>query len=307
MEWLKADPRHGAALARHAATLQRMMRLYEWQPAHTPEPNADLLAPPPAFSRRWRWWGLAAAGIAVGAAVLWVSPQAEAPRESLAADPVYLRVNERLALPDGSRVELKDGSRVRVRYSENERRVVLEQGEAHFSVWRDAGRPFVVEVEGMSVVAVGTAFNVRREEAAVEVLVTSGRVRLEPLDAPVTGTPLREIVAGERAVVDQRLEGGRSILQPEVSTVSSDDIARALAWQTPRLQFFETRLQDAVEQFNRLNRHQLVLGDPALGELRIGGTFRPDNVDAFVRLLEITLGIKGEKRGSHETVLRRER
>jgi ferric-dicitrate binding protein FerR (iron transport regulator) len=44
-----------------------------------------------------------------------------------------------------------------------------------------------------------------------------------------------------------------------------------------------------------------------LGRRLIGGTFRPDNVEGFVRLLETTLDVRSDRRGDHETVLRRRR
>ncbi len=88
-----------------------------------------------------------------------------------------------------------------------------------------------------------------------------------------------------------------------------DDIARELAWQAPRLEFNETPLADAVVEFNRLNRHQIEIGDRELGTLRIGGTFRPDNVDGFIRLLssDPSFGVIAEPHGEGRTILRRAR
>ena len=158
MQWLTADSRHAEAMTRHAAALERMMHLYEWQPVHTSEPNPDLFAP----RRRPQWWwvaGLAAAAaLAVGFTVLWRAPAPVATKS-------HLLVNERLALPDGSRVELKDGSKIVVQYSGTERRVKLTGGEAQFSVWKDASRPFIVEAAGVAVRAVGTVFSVRLDHA----------------------------------------------------------------------------------------------------------------------------------------------
>ena len=304
MQWLRADPRHAEALAQHAAALERMMQLYEWTPAHDTEPNPDLFATAPA--RRpvfWRWSaaGLAAAAMIAVAFVLW-SP-APAPEQVASAPKSYLRVNERMALPDGSRVELKDGTQLVVQYSENERRVKLTGGEAHFSVWKDRARPFVVDAAGVEVRAVGTAFNVRLDPQNVSVLVTEGRVsvaRIDP-DAPerLGDTPLQLVTVGQQATV--------ALAQadtPRIAAVTIEDIARELAWQAPRLQFAETPLAEAVAEFNRLNRHQLELADPLLGELRIGGTFRPDNVEGFIRLLDETLGLQAEPVEANRTRLR---
>lgn len=310
MQWLAADPRHAEAVTRHAAALERMMQLYDWTPAHDTEPNPDLFAPAArnASPRSWprAWTALLAAAAAVTLLfALWSQPWRAAPAVA-SAPRSYLRVNERLALPDGSRVELKDGSRVVVQYSDTERRVQLIGGEAHFSVWKDKARPFVVDAGGVEVRAVGTAFNVRLAEEAVEVLVTEGKVEVEPVVAG--GEPVAAVASvvtvGERAVV-ARSPAAEAPLVPEIVQVTHEDIARELAWQAPRLQFDETRLADAIAEFNRLNRHQISLGDPALGELRIGGTYRPDNVEGFIRGLEPALGIRGEASGDNGTILRR--
>lgn len=315
MHWLAADPRHAEALAQHAAALERMMQLYEWTPAHDTEPNPDLFAPSAGsgLSRhvhRWRMVLAAAAALAL-VAVIW---QPWSPRESspvvAAAPKSYLRVNERFALPDGSRVELKDGTQLVVQYSEKERRVQLTGGEAHFSVWKDKDRPFVVDVAGVEVRAVGTAFNVRLEDTRVQVLVTEGKVSVAArteagADASVSGAPPSALGAPLLITVGQQATVALvSASLPEITPVTHEDIARELAWQAPRLQFSETPLSDAIAEFNRLNRHQLELADPALGSLRIGGTFRPDNVEGFVRLLDETLGLQAERVGDNRTRLR---
>ncbi len=306
LHWLRADPRHAEALAQHAAALERMMQLYEWTPAHDTEPNPDLFAPAPAHRPVfWRWsaTALAAAAMIVVAFVLW-SPS-PAPQQVASAPKSYLRVNERMALPDGSRVELKDGTQLIVQYSENERRVRLTGGEAHFSVWKDKARPFLVDAAGVEVRAVGTAFNVRIAARDVSVLVTEGRVQVEPAVAS-GATPIEPtlITVGQRAVVDLGTLQTSAYTVPIVQPVTVEDIARELAWQAPRLQFNETPLAEAVAEFNRLNRHQLELADPSLGALRIGGTFRPDNVEGFIRLLDETLGLQAEPVEANRTRLR---
>jgi transmembrane sensor len=311
LQWLAADPRHTEAVTQHAAALERMMQLYEWQPAHDTEPNPDLFKPSPsAAALRWarthRFWsaGLAAAAAVAIGFTLWVPQPGSV--AVVAAHKSYLHVNERLALPDGSRVELKDGSEVVVQYSASERRVKLTGGEAHFTVWKDKARPFIVDVAGVEVRAVGTAFNVRLEAKSVEVLVTEGRVAVDDsgVGAVVPNRPVAEplfVSVNQRAVV--ALE--QAVAAPVVAPVTAEDISRELDWQAPRLQFNETPLADAVAEFNRLNRHQLVIADPVLNALRIGGTFRPDNVEGFVRLLATTLEVSAEPAGLDRTVLRR--
>jgi transmembrane sensor len=271
------------------------------------DPNPDLFARRPR--RRW-FVPLAAAAMVALAAGWWAGSDRGAERR-VARHGEYLRMNERRLLPDGSQAELKDGTSLEVCYSAGERRVRITGGEAQFSVMKDPSRPFVVEAGGVAVRAVGTVFDVRLAGKEVNVLVTEGKVRVglaaqEPGRIFRAHTPENEpptVAAGQRAVVALT----EATPAPVVADVSTEEIRRDLAWQAPRLQFEETPLADAIAEFNRRNRHQLVLGDPQLATVLIGGTFRPDNVDGFVRLLAVTAGIHGVAHGPDETVLVRSR
>ncbi len=309
LQWLGADPRHTEAVTQHAAALERMMQLYEWQPGHDTEPNPDLFKPSRSASAlRWaRAHSALSAGLAAAAAVavgFFVFSARPHPMPVAATPKSYLHANERLALPDGSRVELKDGSNVVVQYSATERRVKLTTGEAHFTVWKDKARPFVVDVGGIEVRAVGTAFNIRLEPHAVEVLVTEGRVAVDQGRANPPGeTPSEPLFVSVNQHVAVPLVAAE--VAPVIASVTTEDISRELDWQAPRLQFDETPLADAVAEFNRLNRQQIVITDPELGNRLIGGTYRPDNVEGFVRMLPETLGIRIETTADGRTLLRR--
>ncbi|MDR1279863.1 MAG: FecR domain-containing protein [Opitutaceae bacterium] len=323
--WLASDPRHRAALARHEQTLAVMRRLAELVPEDAGA-DADLFAAPkPVFWRR-RWLAAVSAIAAAAAAFAFFLPRQDAPPASatppapslpLASAPrLRILANEQHALPDGSLVELREGSRITPAFSPNERRVHLLAGEAYFTVAKDPARPFVVEVDGVSVQAVGTIFNVRLDPASVEVLVTEGKVRVRdaagvappsaaPADSvapPAPATPPLPVLvtAGQRAVVTRNVESA----EVRVTEASRELIATSLSWQGARVQFNETPLADAVAELNRHNRVQLVLAPPSLGVMRIGGTFRPDNIDGFVRLLELTLGIKADRDGDVITLHR---
>ena len=303
MAWLRADPRHAAALARHAAVLERMMGLGAWQPELSAEPNPDLFAPP--ARRPWRVLApvLALAAALVLGLFVWrsASPPTPAPQKT------FLRVNERQALADGSVVELKDGSRLDVRFTPGERRVRLT-GEAHFTVAKNPARPFIVEAHGVEVRAVGTAFNVRLDPTGVEVLVTEGKVRIdEPARraalSAATVEPELFLTAGQQILVPL----AATAAAPTVAEVSPEEMSAALEWQAPRLQFLETPLGAAVAEFNRHNTTQLVLAEASLGSVPIGGTFRVNNLEGFVRLLELTIDVRGEARADGSIVLKRAR
>ncbi len=306
LRWLRADPRHAEVMQQHAAALERMMRLYEWQPGQSSEANPDLFAPP---KPRYRWFGwatglAAAAALGVGLFVWQQRPGAMEPRHPSVA---VLRVSEQQVLPDGSVIVLKDGSRFTVAFNGEERRVRLS-GEAHFTVAKKKV-PFIVEAGPVSVRAVGTAFNVRTDSGEVDVLVTEGQVavastRVAEPSAETGGAPTGSWDGTVLGAGDQMTVTDAS--QAQVRKVTAEEIDAALAWKAPRIQFSETPLAVAVAEFNRRNRVQLTLGQRELAEIPIGGTFRIDNVDGFVRLLEITLDIRATQRGE-EFVLTRGR
>ncbi len=308
LQWLRDDPARAALIARHEVTVRRMQQLARWQPDCSREPNPDLFARP---RRRW-WRGVAlvtaaAAALVLGGLALRRAPE---PAAQVVAPPPksFLRVNERQLLVDGSMVELRDGSRVEVMFTETERRVRLTGGEAHFNVAKNPARPFVVEAGKVVVRAIGTAFVVRMDSAQVDVVVTEGRVRLErPSGAGEPATLLEAdgpiVAAHQRAVVPLAGIGPT----PEVTAVTADQLKDALSWKAPRFQFYETPLADAVAEFNRHNAQQIRIVDEALGREPIGGTFRVDNVDGFVSLLELTLGLTADRGTEGPILLRRAR
>lgn len=303
--WLQAAPAHGVAIARLERSWARLDTLRDWQPAHSTRPNPDLLAP----RRRYRWIFpsvLAAAAALTLAALNWWSPASETlPPRGAVAHPKP----ERLALEDGSLVELNTGAKIELDFTANRRGVRLLQGEAHFVVAKDTARPFVVVADTFSVRAVGTAFAVRLNDEAMSVLVTEGKVQLDELSAPGASTPtihaLSGLVAGQEATVrmhSDQSEGPRL----QIREVTPAQIEEALAWQTMHLEFVAMPLREVVAEFNRYNSRKLVIEDPMTGDIVVGGSFRADNVEPFVRLLDLGFGVSAYPRG-HDIVLRRRR
>ncbi|MCX6941928.1 MAG: FecR domain-containing protein [Verrucomicrobia bacterium] len=316
LEWLRADPRHGAMIAHLEKTWGALDALAEWRPAHSARPNPDLLATPRARPRRWARLTkfpfavrtlAAAAAVALGVFVL----QSNVPETPPSSGTVrVIPTPERLTLEDGSVVELNHGGKLEIDFSSETRRVRLVRGEAHFTVTKNPARPFIVEANGVAVRAVGTAFNVRHSVAAIEVLVTEGQVQVERSIAVVAAsapTPLAPaptaLVAGERAIVDTTAPAA----QPVVAAVTPTEIAHALSWQGVRLEFAELPLAEVVTEFNLRNRQQLVVDDATTGRLRVGGSFRADNVDGFVRLLEASFGVSAQRRADGALVLRHQK
>ena len=307
LQWLAADPRHGDALARQQATWRELDLLADWRPEHAPEPNPALLAPPRQATRRpGRWLAPAALAAAACVALAFFLNRGTRPTSSIvSATPTVATGYEKRLLDDGSLLELNRGASVSVAYTPTERRVRLLSGEAHFTVARNPARPFIVSAAGVETRAVGTAFHVRLAAAAVEVLVTEGRVQVTPSLAPdsrssdMLAPPATAslVSRGERVTISLASDRANVTLPPIVpSAVTAAEIARTLAWQPRLLEFSAAPLAEVVAEFNRHNTFQLALADPALASFPVTASFRSDNVEGFVRLLEATAGVRAERR-----------
>ena len=305
LDWLGADSRHGEALTQQKAGWTRLDLLADWRPMHGARPNRDLLAPTPrGVVSRWRrhagWFisgAIAAAAVVVlGVFLARTEKPLDATTVAIAAGQIALI--ERRTLEDGSVVELNRGAELRVSFSAGERHIELSRGEAHFQVAKDPKRPFTVRAGTVSVRAVGTAFNVHRRTASVDVVVTEGTVDVR--------TP-KPVHLGEREAVEAaRVEAGHRCVvslasdsPPAVVAVSPEDAARLLAWQPTVLEFAEAPLSAIIAEFNRRNApFQISVDDPALADLPLSASLRSDNVEGFLRLLEGGFGLEVERSGN---------
>ncbi len=323
--WRAADPRHDAAVRRLDTAWTTMQQLREYRPEAARHPDRDVLEPigtrpQRAPFRAWVTTVSLAASLAL-AAVWWFTGSALTGGRSANTFATTPEGYERVSLADGSMVELNAGSEIKVEYSSGERRVRLTRGEAHFTVTRNPARPFIVEASGLAVRAVGTAFNVRLGSADVEVLVTHGKVEVasaarEPAgeaagrseDGSRVNLPTTTLLgASERVLIPAVRNVARVAameVAPKVEKIGAAEIREALAWQGPRLVFVDTPLAEVIAQFNRRNEVQIELAGPELGALPIGGSFRMENVDAFVRLLASSGDIAFERVSDHRVVLR---
>jgi transmembrane sensor len=305
LHWLGADFRHGEALTQQKAGWTRLDLLADWRPMHGARPNRDLLAPPPrGVVSRWRrhaaWFipGALAAAAAVVLGVFLARPGNPSDATAMAIAPGQIALIERRTLEDGSVIELNRGAELRVNFSAGERHIELSRGEAHFQVAKDPKRPFTVRAGTVTVRAVGTAFNVQRRTASVDVVVTEGTVDVRTPKPAHPGereaTEAARVEAGHRCVVSLATD---SLLA--VVVVTPADTARLLAWQPTVLDFADAPLSAIIAEFNRRNApFQITVDDPSLADLPLSASLRSDNVEGFLRLLEGGFGLEVERSGN---------
>ncbi|MGE5489633.1 MAG: FecR family protein, partial [bacterium] len=188
-------------------------------------------------------------------------------------------------LPDGSEVTLNTDTVLRTRADKDRRLVYLERGQAFFKVAHDQRHPFVVTAAGRTVTALGTAFDVRVDNGAFTVTLVEGKVRVEePVPAkPAAKGPQRavnfeatEMTAGSRLVATAQ----------EPWRVTSANVVVDTSWTRDILIFDNQPLVAVVAELNRYSDKKIVIADPTIEKTPISGTFRPGDVDSFVRTIE---------------------
>jgi transmembrane sensor len=302
LQWLASDSRHGEAIAQLRWGWEELDRLAGAESSVLSLPNPDLLARRAARPSRLLLWSapalVAAAALVIG--VLYVRNLRDTQSAGLSPQPpVSLSAPcERRVLDDGSVVDLNRGAELLVDFNAKTRHVRLQRGEANFTVAKNPARPFVVEASGVNVQAVGTVFNVRLDSSAVEVLVSEGAVKVAAPHAPVATAPV--VRAGQHALVSLARSDA-----PAVDSLSGEELAGRLAWQPRMLDFNDAPLSEIVAAFNAHNPVKMTIGDPALNNVRLSATFRSDNVEGFVRLMDSDFGMQVEWESQTAVVLRR--
>lgn len=190
-------------------------------------------------------------------------------------------VGERAAitLKDGSVLTLNTNSAANVFYDHKERKIELTRGQALFKVAKNQRRPFVVYAGDRRIVATGTTFDVRLDEAAVAVTMVEGHV--------LVGRPE---VKGEKGAYSQvELGAGQRLVAKRgadsLVSITFTDPHLATSWISGELIFRDVRLADAIAEANRYTRTVIVLEDDTLGNELVNGVFRAGQPSEFARAL----------------------
>lgn len=204
-------------------------------------------------------------------------------------------------LDDGTIVTIGAKSTIEVAFDDTERRVVLNEGEAFFSVEKDPDRPFFVFAGETVVRVVGTKFDVHRGLEGVEVTVLEGVVEVlegasTARDAVEKADEKHVLSAGQKAVSTQAGEVA------EVEEVSAFETA---AWRSGRLVYDNTSLREVIADANRYYDGRIEFESSALGDLRVSASFRTDEIDAMINTLTRGLPVDAVRPSPGRIVLRK--
>lgn len=290
--WVNRSPLHRQALEQAAAawnSLDSLAKVLDQLPAGSAsaaEGNASRSAS--------SWWSPARAAFTTVAVLLVavlayrflpdvLHPKVETTRYATAVGEM-----KTLRLPDGSEVKLNTNSAVRVSFPGKARILQLE-GEAYFTVAPDAQRPFVVYAGRYSVRALGTAFAVHALESGVDLTVTDGHVELASFREPPVDVATSGVASTDRAETRVALlkgqhahfDGDTKLIQ----TMDAQALEQRLSWRDGVLIFDNDPLSDIVAELNRYTNARIVISEPDLKELRLGGYFKVQDIGSILETL----------------------
>ena len=184
-----------------------------------------------------------------------------------------------LSLPDGTRIQLNTATALSTRFDERQRAILLHYGECQIITAADPmRRPFSVTTTDGTVSPVGTKFIVRHydDDTKTRVRVLSGAVDVQP---KTVASALRRVRAGQQIAFTPQAAD-----RPEPLDVS------ATAWIDGMLSAERMPLGEFLDTLAR-HRAGWLRYDPAVGDLRITGTFPLDDtnrvLDAVARSLPV--------------------
>jgi transmembrane sensor len=181
-------------------------------------------------------------------------------------------------LPDGSVVTLNKNSELDYPSTfKGETRKVTMKGEAFFHVSADKKKPFIINVNDVTIRVVGTSFNVRSVNGITEVIVETGIVQVTHHNRTV------ELHKDEKIKVQQR-----------DSALVKDKVQDRLYNYYRSKQFVcdNTPLWKFVQILNEAYDANIVIDDPKLRGLSLTAPFDNESLDRILEVIHETFNIK---------------
>ncbi|MEW6990778.1 FecR family protein [Colwelliaceae bacterium 6441] len=190
-------------------------------------------------------------------------------------------------LADGTNVTLNTDSRIIVNYHNNHRKINLLYGEALFDVAKDKRRPFTVTAGAKSFTALGTVFNIQKNnEVDIELIVQEGQVlvsdhhtrkKLAELITDETNkhNSITIITDGEKSVIENKKQ------QP-TQTLTRAQAEQELSWQHGMLIFRGETLSQALKEVSRYTDVQFEITNEEVSDIKIAGYFKAGDIKGLL-------------------------
>lgn len=278
------------AKASHRKSYQELITLWHSLPEQTASiapltlPDNQILDTPKSkhfFSRRMAI-SMAAAVAACGG--IFTVATIQAPHNNGVHYQTATSETSQISLPDGSHIELSGKTRIQYAFDGKRRLVTLYSGQAYFDVNTIVDQfnqkvPFEVTSGTLNIKVVGTAFDVKKQGDKTTVTVAEGIVKANTPSAKST-----RVIAGQRV-------SATSTLPTEQFAIEEVELKNIASWRQGRLVYVDATLDEVMSDARRFHNGAIILGDSSLAKLRVTATFRTDQINEMVTMLEKLLPI----------------
>ena len=203
---------------------------------------------------------------------------------------VPLRCDFNFTMSDGTRVWINAASTLKypAKFAADSR-TVYASGEIYLEVAKDAGRPFYVVVDGITVKVLGTSFNIRAyaDENDTKVTLLEGKIAAQINDKEYTLTP------------GKQLKRDKTFGETSVRTV---DPAEIVSWTRGYYIFKKARLQEVVNALKNWYGVNIMLSSGASDIIYTGVVNKEEKLEVFLRRLEEVSNVKCSCNGKFVTI-----
>lgn len=199
---------------------------------------------------------------------------------------------KRVALPQAADLMLNTDSAASWRQGRQGLDLWLERGELALDVSNTGASVSLRGRRGQARLGPGR-YNARLREDLLDLTILHGRALI--------GEPGAEVQVVQRP--SGLLLGSGA---PLVRALSEQDVAETLAWRDGEILFVDEPLPAAVVEYNRHLVRKIIIADPRLKELHVGGRFDADDPSGFLHALEAAMDVQ-VSRSDQEILLYRAR
>lgn len=224
-------------------------------------------------------WLKVAAILVLVSAIAWFYNDAQTVEKMQAVTGELVQVD---TLSDGSVITLNKQSVLEYpsKFKGNQRHVVLAKGEAFFDVSPDRKKPFLITSGNTTIRVVGTSFNVKLKNDAVEVIVESGKVEVSKGGKHIFLVPGEKIVASDS--------------ENQLAKVKTPDLLHNY-YRTKMFVAEDTPLWRMVEALNEAYDSKIEITNPAIRDLPLNTTFNNESLEDILQVISRTFRITVKK------------
>lgn len=187
----------------------------------------------------------------------------------------------KLVLEDGTKIIMNYNSKLYypVKFSKKQRTVRL-YGEAYFEVSPDPERPFIVQLDNISVKQYGTAFNINTyNKSKPTITLVRGKISL---------------TSDERSEEEVMLTpGDQAVYSEGIMNIKKVDTNRVTSWTRGLFAFEDERLDDIMKTLADWYELEVQINDPEVASQRLTGTFdRHQSIKNILNAIESVSGVK---------------